>query len=486
MPGISREIISDNFVGINLPEGDSYDKSQLADKIDRWKYYLVEKCSAKKGDRIIIGISAISVDFVALCFAAFELSLVLVVAGDEPIRSVADKTIVNPKTTKLLPIDILIWESLPEEGDEMEGAARKFNFYKQNCRIYKSLGDFYRTEFPEDLGHAPSIMPDENDLLMLTTSSGSTGTAKLVEHTHKFFRSLCERNSKEFSGNIVHCQNMHHGSSLSVFYLPSLISDAITTHYFIPCYENHYDRFARTIKGIDLNHLSLPYIKFVEGVLDAFVEEDAKFPNMRLSLLTYVPSFCKKFIEEGYIAEVESIFGSNETAGPVFLSRINSENMSNYDNRLFYKPDSFYDITLDDGELSVKLPHYEKTIKTNDLFSYDDDSYRHMGRSDLVRINDVTVDFEFFNNLSQQYSNDIIITTDGIENKIYLVVQRDSILHKSMEMPELIRQLDTKIRVYYSTDRLQIDKYVVEDFSVFYSGVKIDKELIREYFKQHV
>lgn len=487
MTVISRDMISDNFIGINLPDNDAYNKDQLCEKIDRWKYFLVEKCSAKKGDKILIGILTITVDFLALCFAAFELSLVIVIADQEPIREIGDQKIVNPKVSCLMPVDIIIWEKIIENGTD--SVSKKFDYFKQNCKNYYLLQEFYDTEFPDDLAAISNIRPQETDILMLTTTSGSTGTAKVVEHTHEFFYKLCKRNSVAFSGNVIHCKNMHHGSSLSVFYLPSLASNSVTANYFLSL-PNHeeplVEDFIQKIKHIDLNHISIPYMKYLDSLFDALNSAGIKFPNLTVSLLTYIPSYCKKYIEQGFIKQVESIFGSNETAGPVFLSKMTRDNLLDFDSKHFYNPDDFYGIELIDKELNVTLPVYEKTIKTNDLFDRNENNYVHVGRSDLVRINDVIINFNFFVELGESYSNQILLVTDAVENKIYLVVQKNSLLHRSMEISELIKQLNNKMRTYYSTDRLEIDKYIIEDFSMFLSGIKIDRELVREYFRNYV
>jgi hypothetical protein len=484
---ISRDIISENFVGINLKDGAEYDKAKLGTQIDKWKYFLVNNCDAKRGDKILIGLVDISVDFVALCFAAFELTLVIVIADQEPIIEIGTKNLVNPKVSCLMPIDILIWEEVIENG--FDPLSKKLHYFKENCKQFQLLENFYTTEFPEDLTDVSHIKPNETDILMLTTTSGSTGTAKIVGHTHDFFYNLCKRNSNAFAGTVIHTKNMHHGSSLSVFYLPSLASDSVTTNYFLslPSHEEPLvKKFIYQIEDLDLNHISIPYIKYLDSLFDAIDSSGAKFPNLTVSLLTYIPSYCRKYIEEGSIKQVESIFGSNETAGPVFMSKMNHDTLHDFDSRKFYAPDNFYHIELINKELNVTLPIYQKTIKTNDLFETDGENYLHIGRSDLVRINDVIVNFNFFVELCESYSNQIVLVTDAMENKIYLVIQKNSTLHRSMGVSELIEQLNNKIRSYYSTDRLEVNKYLIEDFSVFLNGIKMDRELVRGYFRNYV
>jgi hypothetical protein len=128
---------------------------------------------------------------------------------------------------------------------------------------------------------------------------------------------------------------------------------------------------------------------------------------------------------------------------------------------------------------------YGTTIKTNDVFTVDDEQYTHQGRSDLIRINDVTIDINFFNAICQEYNDHIILLTDTTENKIYLLIDKKyPALYANLD--SIINHINKKIRRYYSTNRLQIDKHIIEDFNDFLSGVKVDRELIRVYFRQHV
>jgi hypothetical protein len=199
-------------------------------------------------------------------------------------------------------------------------------------------------------------------------------------------------------------------------------------------------------------------------------QQRIKFPNLRVSLLSYVPEFSKKYIRELYVKEIQSIFGSNETAGPLFLSTMSMDNIDNFDSRSFSKVDDFYDMQIEDDVLTVTMPVYGTKIKTNDVFTVDGDQYTHQGRSDLVRINDITIDFNFFNTICNEYNDQIILLTDTVENKIYLLIDKNPAL--STNIDSIVEHINKKIRLYYSTDRLQIDKYIIEDFNSFLSGVK--------------
>lgn len=487
MSVISRELISDKFVGINLREdSQQYDKQKLSDKIDRWKYILVNECNARKGDKILVGISTIDVDFLALCFAIFELSLVIVIADQDPVKIIGGREIINPKISSLMPLDIVIWEYLTLNPNATDPMTMKYNYFAKHCDRIFMLDKLNKVDVPDDISAISNIRPDRDDILMLTTSSGSTGTAKIIEHKHGFFYDLCKRNSTRFSGNVIHHKNMHHGSSLSVFYLPSLASDAVEKNYFLSCYEDLMPSFVTAVREIDLNHISFPYVHLMNSFVRCAEDQGAKFPNMRVSLLSYVPSHCREFIRDGYFSEVESIFGSNETAGPVFLSTMNVENLDSFENKTFYAPDDFYKIELINDELNVTLPVYGKTIKTNDIFEQVDGKFHHKGRSDLVRINDVQINFEFLEKLCAYYGNKILLVTDDVENKLYMLIEKDSEYDSEEKSAKLVKNVNARLRDYFSSNLVFVDKYHVADFTTFITGVKIDRELIRNFFRSHV
>ncbi len=95
---ISRHMISDNFVGLPLHKGQQYSKNDLISKIDLWKYILKYKCSAQAGESILIGMQILNIDYLAVCFAAAELSLKVVIVDYTRNDDFKDLTYYDPKT----------------------------------------------------------------------------------------------------------------------------------------------------------------------------------------------------------------------------------------------------------------------------------------------------------------------------------------------------------------------------------------------------
>jgi hypothetical protein len=77
---ITRDIISNNFKGINLRGSkEPFTKIQLIDKIDLWKYILCEQCKAIHGESILIGLQTLDLDYIAAIIASAELGLKIVI-----------------------------------------------------------------------------------------------------------------------------------------------------------------------------------------------------------------------------------------------------------------------------------------------------------------------------------------------------------------------------------------------------------------------
>jgi hypothetical protein len=483
MQTLTRDFISDNYQSVDInPLAIEYttisstNKEQLVRKIDHWKYVLTETCGAKKGDRILIGLLMVDSDYLAICFASFELSLVVTIADQQPAYLAADK--VNPKVKILSPINIYIHDTLGYSDS-------KTTWFIKYCDRSFSIHDLrqVQVENRQRFDEISAIRPDPDDILMICTSSGTTNTPKLLAHTHRFFYELCKRNSLRFSGNVAHTKNLNHGSSLSVFFLPSLHSDAVTKHYLMSHRAEILDNLVLTLKDQNINHATLSYRDLADKFFAALENNSIKYPNMRLDLLSYIPDDYTKYVKDGYVQSIESIFGCNETAGPLLLSRLDAENADTFDNTVFFKPDDFYGISFDDnGGILVDMPIYNKTVATNDKFEQLPDSYKHVGRTDVIRINDIIVDLQFLENISTKYDSNISVVIDTVENQIYLGI--NSIYDGNIE--NLIREVDGVIQAHHATNLVRVDKFAILDFKDYYFGIKIDKELMREYFRQHV
>ena len=487
---ISRHMISDNFVGLPLYKGQRYSNDDLSSKIDLWKYILKYKCSAKAGESILIGMQVLNIDYLAICFASAELSLRIVIVDYSRNDDFKDLTYYDPKTKILSPIDIFLHDFSKEEFEQHPKALSKFTFFSQCAnRTYSIYNDIdFTVENTEEFANAKNIFPSPDDIAMRCTSSGTTGTPKIVEHTHEFLYKVSVRNSGKFFGQCLHIRNLNHGSSLAVYLLPTLVSDRVSTHIF-------YDLGARdTVDGVDeiepfdnfiidfkdftdtLDYVIFPYPFMIDKFIDASIRHKVQWPNLNVQTLSYIQDKPKQAIANGIIKSVTSIFGSNETSGPVFVAYIDNDRV-NQDSALFDSIDDFYKINLyEGGVLGVTMPVYESEIITNDIFEKQGIFYRHRGRSDLVKINGEVLDIKIINELNSNNTSAYLIT-DTVKNCLYLAfwdTQDDAIVKEYSN--------------FFSNNfnRIQIDKTAVLNKNKFLTGIKIDNELLREYFRNYV
>jgi len=487
---ISRHMISDNFVGLPLNKGQRYSKSDLTDKIDLWKYILKYNCDAESGESILIGMQILNIDYLAVCFAAAELSLRIVIIDYSRNDDFKDLTYYDPKTKILSPIDIFLHDFSKEEFEQHPKALSKFTFFSQCAkRTYSIYNDLdFTVKNQEDFDKVKNIFPNPSNIAMRCTSSGTTGTPKIVEHTHEFLYKVSVRNSEKFSGQCLHIRNLNHGSSLAVYLLPTLVSDRVTTHIFYDLGARDtadsigetepFDNFIMDFKDFTdtLEYVIFPYPFMIDEFIDASNRHGVRWPNLNVQTLSYIQDKPKQAIKDNIIRSITSIFGSNETSGPVFVAYIDKQCVDQ-DSSLFNHIDDFYKIKLHHGGvLGVTLPVYNSEIITNDLFEQQGVFYRHKGRSDLVKINGEVLDAKTINNLNTNESSAYIVT-DTVKNCLYLAFW-------DIKNDALVKEYSNFFANNFN--RIKIDKVAVLNKNKFLTGIKIDNELLREYFRNYV
>lgn len=475
---ITRNILGDKFLGLNMQTGDSFTRNNLSNKIDRWKYILKTQCKAQKGESILIGVQTLGLDYLSMVFAAAELSLKIVIVDYDRNDDFKDLEYFDPKTKILSPIDIFLHDFSKEVIEKNPKAFSKFIFFS-NCskRTYSTQDDINFEIFDQEkFDEIKKILPNSSDILMRCTSSGTTGTPKIIEHTHEFIYKISYRNSDKFSGKCLHIRNLNHGSSLAVYLLPSLMNSSVTTHLFYNVDEHSpFDIFVKDISQYEdiLEYIIFPYPFMIDEFIDASRRNNLRWENLNIQTLSYITDKSKIAVKEKIIKSITSIFGSNETSGPVFVAYID-KNCTDKDSRYFEKVDDFYSIKIyGDGLLGVHLPVYNKEIITNDTFERKDNFYVHNGRSDIIKINGEILDIKIINDLNKKNKSAYLVT-DTVRNCLYLAFwgRMNNSLKKEYEQ-------------FFKNNfkRIEILKVEVLTESNFLTGIKIDNEMLREYFR---
>jgi hypothetical protein len=122
------------------------------------------------------------------------------------------------------------------------------------------------------------------------------------------------------------------------------------------------------------------------------------------------------------------------------------------------------------------LPVYNSEIITNDIFEKNDNYYTHKGRSDLVKIDGEILDIKIINDLNSK-NNELYIITDTVKNCLYLAFWNN-----------INAQLELNYNDFFKNNfkKVTIKKTAVLDKNKFFTGIKIDNEMLREYFRKYV
>ena len=447
---INKSITFRDSLSLDCP----YTYTDLSKDIDAYKNLLQYKYNAVEGQAVLIGEQTGRTQL-ALVFACLELGLTITIV-DYGRKDNFQTDYFDPKTTMLLPIHFFIVSAYDSTD--------KFSFFNQACETTVILSN-------ETLGYTPNqtINAKPNTMLLKCTSSGTTGTPKIVHHTHEFIFALVMRNAKMFDGVIGQAFNLSHGSSLATFFLPTLIAEGVTDYINFMLIHT-----SSVIENYKLDHLMLPY----PDMLEVFVEQYKKSAHSGINLysLTYIRDEWKEYTQEGKIKDIISFFGSNETSGPTLINRVSYDD---FNRQRYHKVDDFYELEIRNTELIVTLPTYNNKIETKDEFVSNGESFLHLGRNDMHRING-----KFFRDTSYQrivkdkLNGDLVF--DFVNNRIYLAVwETDDNLNQTIdEIQEVLKKR--------SDDAHYISKYKVLSYEDFLSGIKLDQELLREYFRRYV
>lgn len=373
---INRHILNDN---INF---DSKTKEELIHEIKKWKMLFRENYNVRKGEVVAISILDVTHYHLSCLLACAELGLKVFII-DAPATK---ESLPYTKLALHGPADYCVHHEFM--GDELYDG-----LHGQMIRDYsKELIDTRELVFKEPKDFE---MPDdisEDDIFMISSTSGSTKPSRKIEFTHKEVYEMSRRNIDIFKfkpeTKVLHTKNMHHASAMICTLLPSIMVSEYHRSFTLP---QNLDWISdvNILKQMISNeqyrinskggyHMTVPNQMILEFLLKSV------FPSFKNKTII---SMCGFTLPEEYVdiaktfnLEFISHYGSIDTGIPLLVNYLD-ENTEYRSDCLGVPPDDFYDIQVSpttNAIVGCQLWSEDRTL--DDILYVEDNLYFLKGR----------------------------------------------------------------------------------------------------------
>jgi hypothetical protein len=442
-------------------------KNEIIENIGKAKHFLIKERNFKKGDHVIMT-TLFWPEFIIWFFAVSELGGSFLVI-DSPGES----------TINIFKHRLDIYKKI----DHVISGAVKFPLKELGMEHIAFHEDSYKNyEFSQE--SLDNVTAEESDILMYALSSGTTDTPKVIGHSHRFFYDLMSRNALIFElksdDRCLHSKNLHHGSVVGVYLLPTL---KYCRYHFFQSFggekNDWVEPYIDLIKKYKINRC-LMYWEYLIKQFSSQIKFKELDHSLDIGVLTKVDSQAIRHLCLHGRHSIISIFGCTETSGPLFLQKINRKNYENFDPTNFGRPlDDFYKINIVENVLHVTMPD-GSIISTGDRFEIVNNEFYYKGRNAGLKINGTPIYvplvinavekfFKFSDAPNNDFSDLFDITIDNKNSKIYMRSSRP------VELDELNRFLLKEFR----TEDYSISLIIVGPKEKFINGIKLDSERIR-------
>ena len=408
----------------------TYTKQDLCEFINYWKLKLLSK-GAKRGDKIGICIIPSDIHSTAIKFAAFELGMKLVVMH----RPNNEKECQTPKSNAHLPLDFLIYFTSYLTNPMLSTAMRH---YRNNSKVAIGYGPFeWETQKKKFRSTEETpVLAQPDDVALLCNSIGTTGTPKLIAHSHEYLYDLCSNNGQELGydpdDHYLHLSSLNHGASLALV-LPSF--KVCKNHYFYNSVSgkgrspgdkqyDEYERFVNDCVKHGITNIFCTHGGVLDEIINHMKNRNIKLPKTNVIILSFIsPEWCKT-IKEGSLKSICSPFGCSEVCGPVFMTWLNSDNVDNFNPKYLGRPttESFYKTRITDGRIYTSTPYSDEII-FDDNVEEKDDGYYFVSKNRLQKINDIDINpldiIEILERYTTRYQFEIYV--DEVYNQLYVI-----------------------------------------------------------------
>jgi len=460
----------------------AFDYNHLCGMIDYWKVMLVEKYQVSAGQTCYIDVGKQDIYYYSLFFAICELGLTIVV----DLPNVDEFTDVKTNYRLNMHGKIDFWFADTQRLADHWNKIRFNHIAKHVLNPAEEFDHYIIKDHSLFETIAITMWCEPHMPLIMTGSSGTTGVPKKVIESHHKIYSMSQRmipllNLKP-SDRICHTKNIHHGSSMVLFFLPGFM---VCNDHLTKIWSNAPNAGVKNLVEFVVqekpNHLFLYTTDFLTEFLNLLPTIDHQLELLTLYQIT--PEIVK-LQKEKNVTVIRSTYGESTTGSGIFLKTVHRDvDLDTYEiNNMGPKLDNYYDIKLIDGLLYVAIPDINQDWKTSgDKFALSNNNYYFYGRADLYRIGYAWIEIQSLEEEVNQHFGinhgraNATAVIDSEMQKLYLAVWQPNTDATQKFIGYLKAKYDGLTPAHIITDL---------DYSIFFGARKIDQERIRDYCRK--
>ena len=341
---------------------------------------LKENYNVRKGETVAIGILDVNHLHLTSIIACAELGLKIFLI-DAPAT---EESLPYTKIALHGPVDYLIHDNF--KGDNLYGGlhGKMIREYSKELIDAREL----KLKVPKGMDYINQV--SEDDIFLISSTSGSTKPSRKIEFTHKEIYAIAKRNIDIFKlkpdTKILHSKNMHQVSAMLCTLLPSLMIVKKRRSFTLAEFTEWQ---GANLHLVDFNHVMIPN----EKMLDWFVEFFDKNGGLEKGTVLVMCGFTmtKKHVDmcKRYNIEFISHYGSVDTAIPLLVNYIDGNSECTPDS-LGVAPDDFYEIDVSStGHVSVNNSMWSEKRSMDDILEIVDSQYILKGRIDTIHLDEL-------------------------------------------------------------------------------------------------
>lgn len=491
---MNKEIIDRNFLPKNIK---FFDGNELVCKtyqnfeedINFWKTILYEGYQLCTGNTVALYDKTIRYSYCTLVLAAAELGIRLIIIPEVPTLDSGQTDKMDAYLKVYGKIDLCILDEIALLSKPLLALTK----YYGKETISKSIFNTYTIKNPDVYKlMSTTTFVEPSDILTISTTSGSTGEAKLVPYTHQQLYRNAARNTKVYKFNPIdracHTRNMHHPFVLTDFFLPSLhiienhysfaVSNSVT--FASPAqFNENIENFIKYIHDNKINQMAFSTRVIMEAVMEHMIANNMQFEHEFNMIVggQYVPTKYVHYIKQTNANRMIAVLGTTETLSPLLMKTITPlDDIVKYEETfLGFPPDDTYKYHLDGYALSVSCPElYDGAITLDDRFKGSVEmGFYHLGRENFYRIDHIEFKLaDVINIVKEEFNGDFDICIDTHYQNLYLAIWNGEINFEELNNA-MVNKLEIKFKDFNYLDK-----------NNYSTGFKLDQSSLRTYFRE--